>query len=186
MLRGSAVLLTGAAAGALMTSRTADPATAADVSLSVTGDELEVRENRIAAVWLDVTADWTYEVPHEESPDTLVVDLLAGTDSDAMDVVASDDSEQLFLDASGDESFQVDLLDAGVLESDDLVPATEGASDSTTVHVGVELRLLDANELVIAADAATDTATLTIERSDYDPSEYGAVSGSGELTVELE
>jgi len=39
---------------------------------------------------------------------------------------------------------------------------------------------------VLAADSQATTATLAITKSDYNPQEYGSVSGSGELTVELE
>lgn len=187
VLSAPAVLLSGGVAGALLASST-DTATAAaaDASLSVTGDEIEVRENRIAAVWLTVDVDWSYEIPSEESPSYLELTLLAGSGPDDMTTVATDESEQYFLEMSDSESFEVDLLEADVLESDDLVPGEGGEITDTEVHLGVEMRLYDKNDLVIAADSQTDTATIAVTKSAYNPDEYGSVSGSGELTVELE
>jgi len=54
------------------------------------------------------------------------------------------------------------------------------------VVVGVELQLIDDSDFVIAADAVTDTATVTIAKDDYDPSAHGDVSGSGSITVHVE
>jgi len=112
--------------------------------------------------------------------------LLAGTDAEEMTEVASTESKQLFLEASEDESFAVDLLDEGVLGEDAIVPAEGGATAETTVHLAVEMRLYDDADLVLAADSQATTATLAITKSDYNPQEYGSISGSGELTVELE
>lgn len=187
MLQSSAILIAGGLAGATLTTTQTDTVEAAetDVDLTVTGDEAEVREGDLAAIWLDVAVGWAYSVTPEVSPDTLVLEVLAGTDADDMHVVASDESGQMFLESSGDETFSVDLLAEDVLEADGLVPDEGGEVDETTVHVGVEMQLLDESGLAIAADAQTDTATLTIEKSDYDPDEYGSIAGEGELTIEL-
>lgn len=185
MLRASAVALSGGAAGALVTNSITDDAAAAEADLTVAGDEATVREGDLAAVWLDLTVEWAYAVPSGERPETVVVDVLAG-DSDDLTVVDSAESNEVFLESSGTETFQVDLLDAGVVEADDLVPDEGGEVAETTIHVGTEMRLSDESDLVIAADSQTDTATLTIEKSAYDPDEYGAVSGAGELTLDVE
>lgn len=186
VLKASAVALSGAGAGAFAASSTAQQARAAEVDLSVTGDEVEIREATIAAVWLEADIEWSYEVPSEESPATLVVDLLAGTSEDSMSVVESTESDQVFLSAGESESLKADLLEADTLAADDLVPSEGGATTETTVHVGVDMRLLDDSGLTIAADSKTDTASVSVTKSDYDPTQYGSVSGSGELTIELE
>jgi len=186
MLRSSAVLLTGSAVGAGVSGSIADKATAADVSLDVQGDEATVRQGNLAGVQLTADVSWSYSVPSDESPKRLVVALLAGTDAEDMTEVASNESQQLFLEASEDESFSVDLLDEGVLSGDAIVPGEGGATAETTVHLAVEMRLYDDADLVLAADSQATTATLSLTKSDYNPQEYGSVSGSGELTVELE
>lgn len=186
MLRASAVALSGAAAGALTTSIASQDAVAAETTLSVTGDEVTVKNGELTAVRLDLTVEWSYEVPSDKNPKTLVVDVLAGTDAEQLTTVASAGSEQLFLSGDGTESFNVDLLANGALDADALVPADGGETLETTVEIGAEMRLLDDSELVIAADSQTDTATLTIERAAYDPAEHGTLTGSGSLTVETE
>lgn len=186
MLRASAVLLSGGAAGALTMDRLTTDARAAEADLSVAGDDVTVRDGSLAAVWLDLTAEWAYALPSGEQPATAVVDVLAGASAEDMTVVDSAEESVTFLEESGERTFSVDLLDAGVLDADELVPAEGGETAETTVHLGVEFRVIDENGLVVAADSQTDTAVLAIEKSDYDPDEYGAVGGSGALTVELE
>jgi hypothetical protein len=188
MLRASAVLLSGGAAGALATGVASERVTAAeaDTGLSVEGDDVTVRDGALAALWLDLTVQWSYAVPSGERPERVVVDVLAGTSADDLTVVDSIEDDAVFLESSGEDSVRVDLLDAGVVSADGVVPTEGGETAETTIHVGVEQRVIDESGLVIAADSQTDTATLAIEKSDYDPDEYGTVSGSGSLTVELE
>ena len=52
--------------------------------------------------------------------------------------------------------------------------------------MAVELRVYDDSDLVIAADSQSDSATIAIEKSAYDPDEYGSVVGEGELVIEVE
>ena len=187
MLRAGAVLLSGGAAGALVGNRIATDATAADADagLAVSGDDVEVRDGDLAAVWLDLDVAWQYSAPNDESPDSLAIDVLAGALGEDMTVVDSTTDDAMFLESNGEESVEVDLLDASVLDSDALVPDTEGDTQTTDVHVGVEFRVTDSDDLVIAADSDTATATLEVELSDYDPTEHGSVGGSGELTVDI-
>jgi len=185
MLQSSAILIAGGLAGATLTNVT-ETAEAAEADLTVTGDEVEIRGQEVTAVWLEIDAEWAYEVPSEESPDDVTVDVLAGTDSDDLDVVDSVEARGTFLSSDGSESFEVDLVGADVVDADDLTPTDGGETVETTVYVGVEMRLYDDSELVIAADSATDSATITVEKDDYDPNEHGSVGGAGELLVELE
>jgi len=185
MLRASAVLLTGGAAGALTTHSLTTEAAAADAGLTVTGDEATIRGGELAAVWLSATVEWSYDVPSGEQPDTVVVQLLAGTDTDDLTVLDTVERSEVFLEASGTETFDVDLVEAGVLAPDAIVPASDGETLTTEVVVGAEMRLRDESDLVIAADGQTDTATITIETSSYDPDEHGTVGGTGNVTVEI-
>lgn len=186
MLRASAVLLSGGAAGALTTHSLTDSARAqSETQLAVTGDDVVVRGGTIAAVWLDLSVEWAYAVPSGEQPDHVEVAVLAGTDSGALTELDSATSSEAFLEASGSEQFEVDLLGA-VLDADALVPSEPGTVAETTVYVGAEMRLVDSADMVIAADSQTTTATLTVELSDYDPSEHGAVGGVGNVTIAIE
>jgi len=186
MLRATGVLIAGGATGALATHSLTDTAAAAEADLTVAGDEVEIRGGTIAHVWLDIGVGWSYAVPSGEQPDTVVVEVLGGTDSDDLTVLESRQSEQVFLEASGEETFSVDLLAADVLSADALVPDSDGETLATDVVVGAEMRLRDESDMVIAADSQTDTATVTIETSSFDPDEFGAVAGTGNITVEVQ
>jgi hypothetical protein len=186
MLRGAGAALAGGASTALLLDRATDSGHAATTDLAVTGDDVVIRQGTLASIWLDATVDWSYAVPSGERPSHVVVELRAGTDGDDLTVVGSAQSNQAFLEASGSEAFEVDLLAEDVLAADALVPSEPGASVATEVVVGAELRLIDESEMVIAADSRTDTATIAIEKSDYDPDDYGTVGGHGNVTVTVE
>lgn len=186
MLRGSATLLAGGAAGAVTAhgiSRTASATATAEFAVS--GDEVTVRQQQIKAVTLALDAAWSYQVPSGEHPARVQLTVLAGTSEEELQTVASATSDATFLESSGEESFSVDLLEQGVVTGDALVPAEGGATNETTVHLGVEMRLFDEDDVVIAAASARDTATLAVTKSSYDPNEHGDVSGDGQLTIEL-
>lgn len=186
MLRDSATLATGGVVGAVTAGSIASESVAADTALSVSGDEVTIRGESIAAVTLDLAVAWEYEVPSGESPERLVLDVLAGTSDDDLAVVASDESSQAFLQNSGEESFSVDLLGEGVVEQSQITPAERGAETATEIVVGAELRLLSESDMVIAADSQTDTATVTIAKDDYNLDAHGGVSGTGSVTVQVE
>ena len=78
-----------------------------------------------------------------------------------------------------DESGSVDLVGSGVL--DDVAP-DDGTRD-TEVTIEARLRVLGGGDL-LARDSVSDTATVSVERESVDASEYGAVGGSGTLTIE--
>lgn len=184
MLRASGAVLTGGAAGALV-SHSLDDARAAETDLSVSGDEVVVRNQTIEALWLTLGVGWAYQVPSGERPAQVTVAVLAGTDSGDLSTVATATSDQSFLESSGEESFEVDLVAEDIVTADALVPGEGGTTAETTVHVGAEMRLTDENDMVIAAASQTDTATVAIEKSAYDPSEHGSLTGTGSVTVEL-
>jgi len=186
VLQATGVALTGGATGLLVANSATDSAAAADAQLQVTGDDAVVRDTTLAAVWLDLAVEWAYTVPSGERPDHVVVEARAGTDSGDLTVVDSARSSEAFLEASGTETFEVDLLAADVLDAATLVPDSAGAVAETQVYVGAEMRLVDETDMVIAADAETATATVSVEHSDYDPDEYGELAGVGNVTVAVE
>jgi hypothetical protein len=186
MLRGSAALLTGGAVGAAAFREVAQPTTArATASLAIDGDDTIIRTGTLQHVWLNAAVAWSYAVPSGENPKTAEIELLAGTEPDALSAVASHSEDAVFLESSGEQSFEVDLL-GDVLDASALVPDEGGTTTETTVHVAVRFRVLDGSGAVIAAADASDTATLAVTKSSYDPQEYGDVSGSGELTLIVE
>jgi hypothetical protein len=90
----------------------------------------------------------------------------------------------LFVEASGSESFDVDLLAEGALDADSLTP--DSGSRATDVTVEATFTVENGSGTVLARDSATDTATVEVEKAAIEPSEYGDVSGSGGLSIELE
>lgn len=182
ILSASAAAIGGGFVTAVTISSTAQQASAATADLDIGGDEVTVRNEEIEAVRLEATVAWSYAVDSAESPETVEVELLAG---DELAVVASASGEEVFLEADGEESFNVDLLSERVVSAEELRPDSGGETVETTVPVGVEFRLLDESGAPIATDSDETEATIAVTQDDYDPSEYGDVSGSGELTVEI-
>jgi hypothetical protein len=187
MLRGAGVALAGGATTALVMDRATDSAAAqSDAELVVSGDDVVIRDGTIQSVSLDMTVQWSYAVPSGKQPAEVGLSVLAGQQADGLQQLESATTEEVFLEASGSQTFAVDLLDEGVVSADDLLPATAGETAETTVHVGAEMELQNGSGVLLAADSQTDTATLAVEKSDYDPSEFGTVSGSGNVTIRVE
>lgn len=56
----------------------------------------------------------------------------------------------------------------------------------TDVVIEARLRVENAGGDVLATETTSDTATLTVTRDGVEASEYGAVGGSGSLTISTE
>lgn len=136
----------------------------------------------VTAVYADVDVEWAYDLPDSATPSTVIVELAAAEGDAEPTVVASAESAQLFTDAEGSESFDVDLV-GDVLDAAALAPAA--GTRETPVTIEARLRVESDGGDVLARDSATDQATVTIERQ-ADPSEYGSVGGSGTLRIETE
>jgi hypothetical protein len=54
------------------------------------------------------------------------------------------------------------------------------------VTVEATFEVQNGSGTVLASDTATDTAALEVEKAAIEPSEYGSVSGSGGLSIEVE
>ena len=185
VLRGGVTLATGGVVTAAGLRAFADDAAAAATEFSVAGDTVLLDESgSVAAVWLDATVEWAYDLPNGVQPDSVEIDLLAGTDEDSASVVASHSSPELFLEASGSQSLSADLLAAGVVDGDAIAP--EAGVLETDVFVAGVFWVQSADGTRLAEAGASDTSTLTVERDGFEASEYGNVGGSGTLTIESE
>ncbi|WPH59262.1 hypothetical protein AFNJKBDN_CDS0045 [Halorubrum virus V_ICIS4] len=184
LLRASAAAVGGSAASLALVSAGSDGADAqAALALDVVGDSATLgADESLASVTLSVEVEWAYELPESASPSTVVVELAAGTDS--VTVVDSSESAELFTSAEGSESFDVDLLGTDALDAGALTP--DSGERATDVTVEARLRVKDSSGEALARETASDTATLTVERDSVAASEYGAVGGSGSLTIEVE
>jgi hypothetical protein len=90
----------------------------------------------------------------------------------------------LFVEGSGSESFDADLLSEGALDADSLTP--DSGSRATDVTVEARFSVENGSGTVLARDTATDTATVEVEKAAIDAAEFGTVEGSGGLSIELE
>jgi len=183
LLRASAAAVGGSAATVAGVRLASEDARAqAALTLSIDGDEATLGpDGAIAAVPLDAEIEWAYELPDSAAPSTVVVELAAGVED--VSVVDSAQSAELFTSAEGSESFDVDLLSDAVA-ADELAPAS-GATRETTLTVEARLRVEDASGEALARETASDTATLEVTR-ERSASDYGAVGGSGSVTIETE
>jgi len=182
MLTVGGAALAGGIGSAVMVSGTADRAAAASADLEVAGHETTIRNGSIEAVWLTATVAWTYALPSGENPATAIVELQAG---EALETVATRETDAVFLENNGEESIDVDLLAEDVLSAGEIRPSDSGETIESVVDLGVAFRVESEDGTVLAVDKVTTTAPLSITESDYNASKYGDVAGSGELTVEL-
>lgn len=183
VLRSGGVFAVGGLAAALGLEASSDAASAqASTALTVAGDDVRVDAGgSIAAVTLSLDVEWAYDLPESAQPATVVVEVAAGTDG--VSVLASAESAQLFASAEGDESFDVGLIEQGVLTADGLTP--DSGEQATDVTVEARFRVLNDGGTPLATDTATDVATLTVDKQAIDAAQYGTVEGSGALTIEL-
>jgi len=181
VLRASAAALGGAGATAGVVALGGDDASAQTaLTLSIEGDSATLGpEQGLAAVTLAVDVEWAYELPASANPSTVVVELAAGTD--ALTVVDSAERSELFTDAEGSESFDLDLLATDALAASAIAP--DSGTRETAVTVEARFRVESASGAVLAQETASDTATLEVTREE-DPS--AAVGGDGSLTIETE
>jgi len=158
----------------------------ASAALNVADDRVLLAEGgAIAAVWLDLSVEWAFVLPQGVQPATVTVSVAAGLDGDdSIPTVASSESAELFLEADGSEDFEVDLLAEEALSADALAP--EAGARETDVRVVASLVVANADGGVLAEDQTESVSTLTVEREGFDATEYGSVSGSGELRIETE
>jgi len=185
LLRVAAGVLGGGAATAAGLSVASESAAQTALTLDVAGDSATLAtDGSVSAVTLDLDVDWQYDLPDQTSPSTVIVEVAAGTDGD-LAVVGSAESAQLFVEADGSESFDVGLLAEGALASSDVEPSGTGERE-TDVVVEARLRVENAGGTVLARETTSDTATLTVTRDGVEASEYGAVGGSGSLTISTE
>ena len=185
LLRVAAAAVGGGAATAAGLSVATGGAAETALSLAVDGDSATLAtDGSVSAVTLDLDVEWQYDLPAETSPSTVIVEVAAGTDGD-LSVVGSAESAQLFTDASGSESFDVGLIAEGALAASDVEPDGTGARE-TDVTVEARLRVENSGGTVLAREATSDTAALTVTRDGVEASQYGEVGGSGSLTITTE
>lgn len=187
LLRLGAAAVGGSAATAAGVTVAADPASGqTGLALDVAGDSATIAtDGTVTAVSLDIDVEWAYDLPDPTSPETVIVEVAAGTDADSLTVVGSAESAQLFTDADGSESFDVGLLAQDALDASALTPDGAGTRE-TSVTVEARLRVESSGGDVIARETSSATATLTVTRDGVEASEYGAVGGSGSLSISTE
>lgn len=182
LLRASAAAVGGGGAALAGVRLSGDAGAQTALTLSTTGDGVTLgTDDSVTGVRLDADIDWAYDLPDGARPETVVVELAAGTDS--VSVVASAESAQLFTDATGSESFDVGLVSEGVLDAATLAP--EAGERVTEVIVEARLRVEGASG-VLARETARETASLTVGRDGVNASAYGSVGGEAGLTIETD
>ena len=187
LLRAAAVSTAGAGAAVLGLRAGSDSADAqATADLSITDDAATLDEDEsVVAVELAADVEWAFDVPEGSTPDETVVEIAAAEADSDLETLDSERLSTFFLADSGTESFDVDLLDAGVLDGDGLAPDEDGERD-TDVDVEARMRVENTDGDVIASDDSRDTATVTVERDTTNADEYGDVGGTGDLTITVE
>ena len=141
----------------------------ATLSLTATGDTIELgADESLTGATLTADIEWTYDVPETAAVSESVVQLAAGVDDVVQ--VAEAATPQLLAEASGTDSFEVDLFN-----TDALTPAAVTA-DGTPLTVRATLLVRGADGIVVET-RATDTATLTATRAAAATAGVGGTAG---------
>jgi len=186
LLRVAAGVLGGGAATAAGLSVATESAAQTGLTLDVDGDSAEIgTDGSVSAVTLDLDVEWAYDLPSETSPSTVVVEVAAGPADGSVTVVGSAESAQLFTEADGSKAFDVGLISEGALAASDVEPDGTGERE-TAVTVDARLRVENADGTVLAREATSDTATLSVTRDGVDASAFGEVGGDGSLSIATE
>jgi len=170
----------GAAGGATLGALAVVPdrsAAETDLELNIADDhaQLDVGDCDYG-VWLDLSVEWAYELPNGSSPETVVVEIAAGVDDP--ELVEVSEEPTLFNSADGSESFEVDLLGAGVIDGEQLL-------DDGEQTVEIEARLfVEGGDGLLAREIVSDDATVSVDVDELDVDEFGELSGSGSLRIE--
>jgi len=181
LLRVSAAAVGGGAATVAGLQATRDASAQTALTLDIAGDSATLGvDESVTALTLQADVEWAYDLPDSAAPATTTVELAAATGGDDPEVVASAESAQLFVEADGTESFDVDLL-GEVVDADALAP--DSGSRETTVTVEARLRVETEGGDALARATTSDTAPVTVERDAVDAAEYGRIGGSGSLTI---
>jgi len=148
-----------------------------DLELNIADDhaQLDVGD-AITAVWLDLSVEWAYELPNGSSPETVAVEIAAGVDDP--ELVEFAEEPTLFNSADGSESFEVDLLAAGVIDGEQLLDDGE-----QTVEIKARL-FVEGDGGLLAREVVSDSATVSVDVDELDVDEFGELSGSGSLRIE--
>jgi len=110
------------------------------------------------------------------SPETVVVEIGAGVDDP--ELVEFAEEPTLFNESDGSESFEVDLLGAGVIDGEQLL-------DDGEQTVEIEARLfVEGDGGLLAREIVSDDATVSVDVEELDVDEFGELSGSGSLRIE--
>jgi hypothetical protein len=141
-------------------------------------------DGSVTAVTLDLTVEWSFDLPQGVQPAETVVSVSAGQPDGELTELASETGTTLFREDSGSAEVSADLLAEGVVSASELAPGA--GSRETDVVIKAEFEVLNDEGTALATATASDTPTLTVERSGYDAEDYGSVGGSGSLTIETE
>jgi len=133
LLRAGAAATAGGLATAAGLAVGSEPADAqASTTLDVAGDSVVLDGSSIAAVQLTLDVEWAYDLPSDRQPESVTVEIAAGPSDGGLTTVADAESAQLFVEASGSESFDVDLLSEGALDAESLTPDSGSRATDVT------------------------------------------------------
>lgn len=186
LLRGAATAGAGGVLALIGLRVGSEPADAqASAGLAV-GDESATvgPDGSVTAVQLDLTVEWSFDLPSGVQPAETVTTVRAGQPDGELTELVSETGTTLFREDSGSTDVSGDLLAEGVVTASELAPGA--GSRETDVVIEATFEVLNEQGTALASAKASDTPTLTVERTGYEASDYGSVSGSGSLTIETE
>jgi hypothetical protein len=183
LLRGTATAGAGGVLALVGLRVATEPADAqASAGLDV-GDESATvgPDGSVTAVTRELTVEWSFDLPSGVPPPETVTTVRAGQPDGELTELARETGTTLFREDSGTTDVSADLLAEGVLTASELAPGA--GTRETDVVIEATFEVLNDEGTALASASASDTPTLTVERTGYEAEDYGSVGGSGSLTV---
>lgn len=158
-------------------------ATLAVTSMSISDDSITTRDGTISDVQISISGSWDYSVPNDKDPAEWSLQLLVIRDNESA-VIDSTTGSAMYLSSDGDYTLSGSVLSTDLYSVGDFEEGTQGATKDTTLTFRVVFEVLnsDGERLATARKEASGITAVTNE--DYNASEFGSLSGSGELTLQ--
>jgi hypothetical protein len=159
-----------------------------NASASVSADGLQIADashtdtdGTIKTVTVDVSGEWSYDLPSGRNPHRWQVELLV-TNGDRTVTLDQAHGNAKYLGFSGEYKLGGDLTDTELYEASHF-SAPDGKIKTVTIGFVVRLKVANPNGDVLARSVLEDTADVKVTHPAYKPEEHGSASGSGGLTI---
>lgn len=150
---------------------------------SISDASTTTRDGTISDVIVAVSGEWSYDVPNNKGPSSWTLELIVDP-QDTQTVVAEQQGTAMYLTGSGSFELQGSLLSTDRYSSSDFTQDSEGETLTKDLRFKLAFQVAESDGTVIAGSEQTDLSSVSVTNEQYNTSEHGSLTGSGNLTLE--